>query len=172
MRHVLIAVIVFLLLALQTPVLHVLNLSAYSMDVGLLAAMYLAATSDRFGGFVTSVGIGLLADSFTAGGILGMHMEILGIMFLMARGLAGRFHLLRPLPLVVVAFICSLTESLLFFLFSIMFDRNFSQYSTVLIWALPHALVTALLGPVVFLLFGAVDLRLRGRKPTAGGLLR
>ena len=164
MRYFVLSLIVFLLLALQTPLLHVLGLSAYSIDVALLAAVYFAATSGPLGGFVASALVGLGADAFTPGGILGMNMEIMGIMYLVALGLSGRFQLLRPLPLILVLVVCSVTETLLFFLFSILFDKYFTQYSTVLTGAVPRTMVTALLGPLLFLVFGAVDSRLRGRR--------
>jgi len=171
LRYVVLTVLVFLLLAVQAPVLQVLGLSAWSLDVGLLTVIYLATTSPRLPGFVTAAVIGFVVDSFTPGGVLGMYTEIMGIMYLVAMGLAARVHLLRPLPLVIAAFVCSLVSTLLFFLFSILFDRNFSQYSVVILWAAPHALVTALLGPLLFRLLGVVDERLRGRRSADGGIL-
>ena len=168
MRYFLLTLLVFLLLALQTPLMHVLGLSSWSLDVGLLTVIYLSATSSPLRGFIASWAIGFVVDSLTPGGLLGMHTEILAIMFMVSLGLASRFHLLRPLPLIVVALVCSLMETLLFFLFSILFDRDFSQYSTVLLWGVPHAIVTALLGPLLFLLLGAIDTRIRGRRQSGG----
>jgi rod shape-determining protein MreD len=171
-RYAILAILVFLLLAIQTPVLRVMGLDAWGVDVGLLTVLYLAATSSPLRGFVAAWAIGFVVDSFTLGGVLGMHMEIMGIMFLVSLGLASRFHLLRPLPLIVVALVCSVMKSLLFFLFSILFDRGFTQYATVLLWALPHAAVTAVFGPLLFAVLGAVDRRVRGRRDLAGGVLR
>jgi rod shape-determining protein MreD len=170
MRHVILTLVVFLLLAVQAPLLHVLGLAAWSLDVGLLAVLYLAATSSRLDGVINAAIIGFIVDSFTPGGVLGMHIEILSLMFLVAIGLAARVQMLQTLPLIVVAFVCSLMETLLFFLFSLLFDRNFGQYTAVLLWAVPHAFITAMLGPLVFKLLGAVDGRLRGKRVTGGGL--
>lgn len=170
-RYVIHTLLVFLLLVLQAPVLQVSGLSAWSLDVGLLTVLYLAATSPRTPGFVTAVVIGFAVDSVTPGGVLGLNMEIMGIMYLVAMGLAARVHLLRTLPLLVVAFVCSLMSTLLFFLFSILFDRDFSQYGSVLLWAVPHAVITAMLGPLLFRLLGAIDERLRGRRSTGQGVL-
>lgn len=172
MRHVLLGLVVFVLLAVQAPLLHVLDLTGWAVDVGLVTVLYLSATSSRLAGFVTSVVVGLIVDAFTPGGILGMNTEIMGIMFLVGLGLSARFQLLRTLPLVVVAFVCALMKSLLFFLFSILFDRNFSQYEAVLLWSVPHALVAAVFAPFLFLLLGLLDRGSAGRRARGGALLR
>jgi rod shape-determining protein MreD len=163
MRYALLSVLVFLLLTIQTPLLHVAGISEYAVNMALLATLYLAATSTPLAGFVTAVVLGLVADSFTAGGIVGMNMEIMGLLYLVSRGLAGHFELLKPLPLILVVLLCSVVNGLLFFLFSVLFDRNFVQYAPVLLGELRRALVTSLAGPFVFQLFGLVDRRLRGR---------
>jgi len=171
LRYIVLTITVFVLFALETPVLNVLGLSAYSIDVALLAAIYLAATSPRFGGFVTAVIIGFVADSFTPGGVLGMNMEIMGIIYLVTRGLAERFQVLSPLPLVAVALVCSTLDILLVFLFSIVFDRNLTQYSMVFVGAVQHILTTSLAGLVLVPFFRFIDRRIQGRRYT-GSLLR
>jgi len=171
LRYFILILSVFLIFAVETPILTVAGMNAYSVNVALLAVIYLAATSPPFGGFVTAVIVGFVADSFTPGGILGMNMEIMAILFLVTRGLAERFQVLRPLPLVGVAMVCSAVEILLVFLFSILFDRNLTQYSSVFVGALPQALSTALAGLLFIPLFRWIDGKIRGRRYT-GSLLR
>ncbi len=171
MRYVALTVLVFVLFAVQAPIVKALGWGAASVDIALLAVLYLAATSPALGGFVTSVLLGLVADSFTPGGILGMYMEVAGVVFLVGRGLADRFQILRPVPLMVIVLICMVTKTLLVFLLSIVFDRDFTQYAAVFVNAVPHVVTTTVLAPVFVALFQWTDKRLRGRRPT-GMLLR
>lgn len=171
MRYLVLTVLVFVLFAVQAPVVKALGWGAASVDVALLAVLYLAATSPAFGGFVTSVVLGLVADSFTPGGVLGMYMEVAGIVFLVGRGLADRLQILRPVPLMVIVLVCMVTKTLLVFLLSIVFDRDFTQYAAVFVNVLPHVLTTTILAPVFVALFQWTDRRVRGRRPV-GTLLR
>jgi len=172
MRYAVIATVVFVALAIETPVLQVLDLTGWSLDFGLITVLYLAASSTRTAGFVTSVVIGFILDSFSPGGVLGTNMEIMGITYLVAMGLAARFHLSRPLPLMVAVFVCSIMSTLLFFIFSLLFDRGFSQPSRVLLWAVPHALLTAAIAPLFYKLLEAIDERIRGRRARDGIFIR
>ncbi len=171
MRYLVLTVLVFVLFAVQAPVVRAVGWGALSVDVALLAVLYLAATSPPFGGFVTSVLIGLVADSFTPGGILGMNMEVMGIVFLVGRGLADHLPVLRAIPLMLAVIVCMVTKTLLVFLLSIVFDRDFTQYVAALLNALPHILTTTILAPVFVALFHWADRRGRGRRPV-GTLLR
>jgi len=162
-RYFVLTVAVFLLFAMQTPVLSVLGLSVYSVDIALIAVIYMAAAFPALGGFLTAVAVGFIADSFTPGGVLGMNMEIMGILFLMARGLAERFKLLRTLSLILAILAGSVVKVLLVFLFSMVFDRNMTQYSTVFAGVVSHSLTTAVAGIVLVPLLRLVDGRARGR---------
>lgn len=166
MRYVAIIIVVAILMCIQNPILSLFNMETWGIDAGLVAVLYLAATSHALGGFVASWITGFVVDSFTLGGILGMHMELLALMFLLSRGLVARFNLLRPLPLMLVTIICSVTKTLLYFLFSVVFDRDFSNYDSIFLWALPHAAVAALFAPLLFALFWAIDRRLLGHRDT------
>ncbi len=171
MRYLILTLLVFILFAVQAPIVKALGWGAASVDVALLAVLYLAATSPAFGGFVTSVVLGLVADSFTPGGILGMHMEVAGVVFLVGRGLAERLQVLSPVPAMVIVLVCMVTKTLLVFLLSVVFDRDFTQYAAMFVNAVPHALTTTILSPVFIALFQWTDRRVRGRRP-AGTLLR
>ena len=88
MRYVLLTLTVFVLLACQVPLMGLMGAGAFTLDLPLIAVMYLAATSRPLGGFVTAVLFGLLADSFSPGAVLGTHMEIMGLLFLANLALA------------------------------------------------------------------------------------
>lgn len=100
-----------------------------------------------------------------------MYMEVMGLVFLVGRGLADRLQILRPIPLMVVVLVCMITKTLLVFLLSIVFDREFTQYAAVFVNAVPHVFTTTILAPFFAVLFQWMDRRLRGRRPM-GTLLR
>jgi rod shape-determining protein MreD len=170
-RSVLLLLVLVLLLVLQSPIFGFLGLRPSVLDLSLVATLYLASSSRALPGFVTSVVVGLLADAFTPGGLLGMNAEIHGLLFLLVTGLGSRFPLSRPVPLLLVAAVSSILKTLLFYVFSILFDRSFEPRAEVLLWGLPTALVTAMLSPVLFLPFAGVDRLVRGRR-SAESLLR
>jgi rod shape-determining protein MreD len=164
MRYVLLTLTVFVLLACQVPLLGLLGVHAFTLDLPLIAVMYLAATSRPLGGFVTAVFVGLLADSFAPGAVLGTHMEIMGLLFLANLLLAGRFQWSRPLPLMVLTLVGSIASGLLFYLFSTVFDEGFSGVEASFGDIALRLLVTTLAAPLLFRLFGLIDGRLRGRR--------
>ena len=171
MRTLLMLAVLLVLMLLQSPLFGWLGVRPSVLDLALVATLYLAASTRALPGFVTSVAIGLLADAFTPGGLLGMNAEIHGVLFLLVVGLGARFPLTRPVPLLLVAAVSSCLKSLLFYVFSILFDRSFEPRVDVLLWGLPTALVTAVLSPVLFLPFAGVDRLVRGRR-AADSLLR
>ncbi len=166
MRSALLLVVLALLMALQSPIFGLLGVRASLLDLPLIATLYLAGTSRALRGFVASAIVGLVADAFTPGGLLGMNTEIHGILFLLALGLAARFPLTRPVPLVLVTAVSSSLKTLLFYLFSILFDRAFEPRVEVLLWGLPTCLVTAVLAPLLFLPFAGIDRLVQGRRPS------
>lgn len=157
-------IFVFCLYSIETPILNAWGISAFSVDIALVTTLYLAATSSPIGGFITSIMVGFIADAFTPGGIIGMNMEINGLIFLMALGLETRFDFMRPIPLMVVILATCVVKTSLFFLFSLMFDSNFSDYKNILISAISHAFVTTMLGPLLYFFILAVEKRFRGKR--------
>jgi len=171
MRGFILLSILALLMAIQAPLLHAMNLSGYAMDLALLGTLYFAASSSVFAGLILSSLVGLVQDAFTPGALLGMNMEIMVILFLVARGLSLRFHLQNPLPLMIAVLVCSIIKAILFFLLSILFDRSFGDYAPLLVEAIPHAVITAVLGPLVAWLLMTVDRGLKSRS-YSGPLLK
>lgn len=164
MRYGLLTLLLFVLLACQVPLLRLLGVHPFTLDLPLLVVLYLAVTSRPMGGFVTAVLVGLLADSFAPGAVLGTHMEIMGLLFLGYFALAGRFQWTRPLPLMVLTLVGSLLAGVLFFLLSTIFHEGFSSASVDPGGQALRLLVTTLAAPLLFRLFGAIDGRLRGRR--------
>ena len=151
---------------LQSPIFGFLGVRASLLDLPLIATLYFAGTSRAVRGFVASVAVGLVADAFTPGGLLGMNAEIHGILFLLLLGLGTRFPRARPVPLVLLALVASVGKTLLFYVFSLLFDRAFEPRAEILLWGLPTALVTSLLCPLLVLPFAGVDRLIGGRRST------
>lgn len=164
MRSFLLLLVLVVLMVVQPPLFGFLGVRPSVLDLALVATLYLASSSRALPGFVASVVAGVLADAFTPGGLLGMNAEIHGVLFLLVIGVGSRFPLTRPVPLLLVAAVSSVLKTLLFYVFSILFDRAFEPRVEVLLWGLPTALVTALLSPVLFLPFAGVDRLVRGRR--------
>ncbi len=166
MRSFLLLLVLVLLMAVQSPLFAVLGIRPSLLDLPLIATLYLASSSRALRGFVASVGVGLIADAFTPGGLLGMNAEIHGILYLLALGLVARFPLSRPVPLLLVTSVSAVLKTLMFYLFSVLFDRAFEPRAEALLWGLPTALLTAVLSPLLFLPFAGVDRLVQGRRPT------
>jgi len=154
-----------LLQFLVGPLLSWLGLRPTLVDVSLVATSYLCYAFPTRRGFLTTLAMGLLVDLSTPGTLLGLHMEVLGLIFLLVRGLSGRLPLDRPLPLILVTLVAGILETLLFYLLSLLFDPGFEGRASMLLWAIPTVLTTALLAPLLVLPFAGLDF-------LAGGLRR
>jgi rod shape-determining protein MreD len=166
MRNLFVLIAVFVCMMLQIPVLSLLGLSNFSIDAPLVAMLYIASTGPGSVGLVIVSLMGLLTDIFMPGGLPGMQMEILAILFLLARKVISRLQLNRTLPLMIVVFVTSLVSLVLFMLFSVIFDRGYQYSSTVLAGGLAQALLTAVFSPLLFKLFGVADGRFHHRRDT------
>ncbi|HQC44948.1 MAG: hypothetical protein ACOX51_01790 [Myxococcota bacterium] len=173
MRYFLLLVTFFVLMAAQSSFLGLFGLGAYSVDLPLIAVMYLASTSSRrrMGSFITAVAIGFLADSFAVGSIFGIQMEIAGLLFLSSMALANRFQWHRVGPLMALTLVGTIISSALFYLLSFLFDEGFSWHTFDWLGLFVRILVTTLASPLLFRLFGLFDGRSRGRTATSS-LLR
>ncbi|HNU68684.1 MAG TPA: hypothetical protein PKH54_12885 [Myxococcota bacterium] len=166
MRNVFVLIAVFVCMMIQVPILTLLGLTTFSVDAPLVAMLYIASTGPGVVGMVIVSLMGLLTDLFMPGGLPGMQMEILVVLFLLARMVVSRLQLNRTLPLIIVVFLSSLVSLGLFMLLSVIFDRGYQHSSTVVTGGLAQALLTALLSPLLFKLFGVADGRFHHRRDT------
>ena len=157
MRAIAILIISFLLLALESPLLHHLHLSFYAPDFGLIVVLYLGMRFDTATGVVTAMFVGLLEDGFSLGSPLGMHMHVAVVVLLLTRALSTRLDIRPTAMSILVAGVASLLSSVLFLLLTLIFDRTFDDYALVLRMLGPQALITAPFAPIIFLLLEKVD---------------
>ena len=146
-----------LIQVLVGPLLLWTGLRPTLLDVPLVAVCHLCYAFPTRQGFLTTLAAGLILDLSTPGTLLGMHVEILGLLFLLIRGLSGRLPLDRPLPLILVTLVAGVLKTLLFFLLSLLFDSGFEGRAGSLLWAIPTVLTTALLAPLLVLPFAGLD---------------
>ncbi len=139
----------YLLLALESPLLGRVDFQFYAPDVALLLALYLASRAELLPGLVVAFAAGLLKDGFSLAAPLGLFTEINVLALLGARVLSRRVDLRSTVPLMATSAAASLVASGLFLLLSAIFDRDFAGTDQVLLKALPLALMTMLVMPVL-----------------------
>jgi len=160
-RHFFVIAVAFVCMILQVPLLKLLGLQNFSIDVTLCATIFLASMTPGALGLVMVAILGLVTDFFMPGGLAGMQMEIQVVLFLLARSVLSRLQLNRVVPLMLVIAVSSVFSLLMFLLLSVVFDRAYSYSSTILLAGLAQALATALFAPLLFKLFDLVDGRSR-----------
>ena len=156
-RSLAVILIAYLLLGLESPLLHQLHISLLAPDVTLVIAVWLGLHFPPVAGCLTSLAIGFLKDGFVSTVPVGMHAEIFVTVFFFARLMAGRVLVRGVVTLMLTAALASMAATLLYVLFSLLFDRAFSAYAMVFRLLLPSALVTAPFAPIVFFLLDRVD---------------
>ena len=108
---------------------------------------------------------GLLKDGFSLAAPLGLFAEINVLVVLGARLLSRRVDMHSTVPMMATSAATSLVASALFLLLAAIFDRDFGDSDQVLTMALPLALMTMLVAPLLFALFDRVG-RIGNRRGT------
>ncbi|MFO0747605.1 MAG: rod shape-determining protein MreD [Myxococcota bacterium] len=161
MRALTIVLVTFILLALESPLLHEANIQPYAPDLTLVVCIYLGLTTTFERGVALSLVLGLLHDGFAAGGTIGMHMELAVLAFIISFRLSRRLVLRGPIGSMLVSLVFSLGASIVELVLSLIFVRSFTQGEggpgLVLSSMVPQALVTAPFGAFLFWLLDRVD---------------
>ncbi len=156
-RALLFLLVVYLLFSIESPLLRSFNIRFYAPDPGLALVVVLALTIPVFQGVVVSSLLGLMRDAFASGVPVGTHAEIYVIIFLVCTFVASRLDYRNPVLTSFVLFCASLLSSLLLFVFLAIFDRDFDQFDLIFRLALPQALITAPMGPIMAGIVKMVD---------------
>ncbi len=161
MRALAIILAGFFLLALESPLLHELNVQQYAPDIVLVMAIYIGLTSSFGVGLLLAVTLGLLKDGFAFGTPIGMYAEITVVATMVAYRLSRRLVVRGPVGAMLVSLVFSIGASLLELVLSLVFVRNFGSNGggagLILGSMIPQALVTAPFGIVVFWLLDRLD---------------
>lgn len=139
----------YVLFSLESPFLQSLHISLYAPEVALGLILYATFALPVHAGALFAFMLGLLRDGFSGGAMLGIHSEIYTMIFLLAVLLSKRLDFRHPFIFMLVTAVASLCSSMLFFVFSAVFDQDFEQYGLVMRLMLPQGLISAPIGPPV-----------------------
>jgi len=139
----------YLLLSLESPLLTSFHVRMYAPDPALAVVVYAAATLDFGSGIMLAAMLGLIKDGFASGVPVGLYVEIYVLIYLSCFALSRRLDYRNVVLITLVVMCGSLISSLLFFVLSAIFDRDFEQFDMIFRMALPQALITAPMGPIV-----------------------
>lgn len=157
MKGPILLLLAYLLLGLESPLLHQLNLSLYAPDLALVIVLYVALTMQGLTGATTAFLVGLLKDGFAMGSPVGMFTEISVLVYFTFRFMAHKVTLRGAGAQMIVTFLATLLGGGLFLLLTAVFDRAFDSYRSIVSMIVPQALITAPFAPVVFFLCSRVD---------------
>jgi len=155
-------VVAYVLLSLESPLLTSFHVRMYAPDVALAVVVHAACAVEFLPGVILCAVLGLLKDGFSSGVPVGTHVEIYVLVFLCCFALTRRLDYRNVVLLTLVTFGASLVSSFLFFVFSAIFDRDFEEFDLVFRLALPQALITSPMGPIVAGLLAFLDRKLAG----------
>ena len=157
MRVLLILALTYLMLGLESPLLHQLNLSLYAPDLAVLVVVWLALNVEGLTGALAAFAIGLLKDGFALGSPVGMFTEISVLVYYSFHFLAHKVTLRGVATQMILAVLGVLLAGVLFLALTAIFDRGFDSYGSILSMIVPQALITAPFAPMVFWLCGFSD---------------
>lgn len=162
LRVLLYLILGYLLLAIVSPLMHVLQVRLYAPDPALAIVVFAAAALDFLPGLLVAWLLGLLRDGFSPGSPIGLHMEIYVVVFLLCLLVTRKLDYRSPVLMTLLVGLCSLASTGLMLVFLAIFDQDFNDFSLVLRMAVPQAFISAPFGPIVAALLGLVDRNILG----------
>ena len=149
------------MLAFESPLLLHVGLARYVPDIALVFVLYSALTSRFTSGLALAFTLGLIKDGFALTTPVGMHTEIMVVVFLICFRISRRLALRGPLGVMILTALFSVGASLLELVLSLLFDSTFpvnnGGISQILTSMIPQAFLTAPFGPFVFWLIERLD---------------
>lgn len=164
MRALLILLMTYFVLGLESPLLQQLDVSPYAPNLGVVSVIFTAWACPGLLGLLTVFCIGLLQDGFSMGTPVGMNTEIFVLVFLTLRPYARKMNLFSLLPLMLLTIVVSLASTLLFFALTAIFDRAYDDYSRIFSMMIGNAFATAPFAPVIMMLYAWVIDRVGPRR--------
>jgi len=142
-------IVSYLLLSLESPLLTSFHVRMYAPDPALACVVFAAVTLEFMPGIILCAILGLMKDGFSSGVPVGMYVEIYVLVFMACYALAWRLDYRNVVLITLIVMCASLMSSLLFFVLSAIFDRDFEEFDLIFRMAIPQALITAPMGPIV-----------------------
>ncbi len=153
----------YVLLAIVSPLMHVLQVRLYAPDPALAIVVYAAASLEFFPGLVTVWLLGLLRDGFSPGAPVGLHMETYVVVFFFCLLVTKKLDYRSPVLMSILVGVCSLVATGLMLVMLAIFDQDFDDFALVLRMAIPQAFISAPMGPIAAGLLRLTDRKLLGQ---------
>jgi rod shape-determining protein MreD len=152
-------------IAVQTTLARFVIRGTVAVDLVLVVVVYAALASGAVTGMLTGTFAGLLQDTLSSGGVVGIGGLAKTIVGFLAGIVGTQFIVAQPLPRFVVFFGATLLHALVFMgLYELLGLRDFgTPYAAVAGQALGNAIVGVLAFQVAELLPGAVERRRMGK---------
>ncbi len=148
-------VMVIVALLFQITIFPPYLLDPFHPNLLIVLVVYLGLRSKGRSGALAAFSIGLLQDCFS-----GIYFGLSGFsylcIFFALNMTAGRFYTDSRFLMVIVIFLSTLVNGLLNLLLLLIFSAADGVYATLLSSLLPHALVNALIGSLIFMLPASV----------------
>lgn len=152
----------YMLLAVVSPLMHVLQVRLYAPDPALAIVVFAAASMEFFPALATAWLLGLLRDGFSPGSPVGLHMEIYVAVALVCVLVSKKMDYRSPVLMAILVGVCSLIANGLMLVFLAIFDQDFNDFSLVLRMAVPQAFISAPMGPIAAGVLRLTDKNLLG----------
>jgi len=149
--------VIYLILSIESPLLRTFHIRLYAPDPGLALVAVAALTLPFLQGLLTAALAGLLQDGFSGGIPVGTYVEIYLLVFLACSLTSTRLEYRNPVLMSIVLFCASILASLLMFSFLAIFDRDFNQFDLIWRLAIPQALITAPMGPILLYVSSLIE---------------
>ena len=149
MNVLLLSIVSYLVLAIQSPFMAEMGLSTYAPDLSLGLLLAAATRLDPNRLLIFGLILGTLVDGFTPLSPMGLHMERLVILAYATRTLLNTVSIQTVGEQVSFGIgLCLVSDFILFVLLAL-FDKSYTEYGLIFRQMIPHALVTGLSLPVV-----------------------
>jgi rod shape-determining protein MreD len=159
MRGLPLVVLAYILMGSLGSLSQHIGATHFVPDVVIPLIVYVALNLRFLPGAVTVFIVGLLADAFMGGGIIGLRTEVLLIVFLAIGVLVKRYRVNSMLGLVLLSLAGIFVQDLLFLLLSVIFDARFQGAHLVVSALFPRLLISLPFIPVVLGLSRRIDRR-------------
>ena len=147
----------FIMLIFQTTILGWIDPVGYGPDLCLILVLYLGFNAPLISGAVLVTALGFLKDA-TGGGAFGLHSCVFLVLFLLAGQLRGKIDPIAPWYQVIFILVFTVLSGGLVFLMLYLLGCSLPDLAGL--WPDPglicliSAVLTALVGPILFWLLG------------------
>ena len=150
MRFLVLILVGYVLLGLESSLLYHLKIPFHAPDIGAVMAVYVGLTQGFIPGILCVMVVGFLQDGYAMGAPAGLHAACLVIIFLLTYPVSSRITFRSGVPVMVVAALAAVLSQFLLFALTAIFDQRIDNYGMFVDGWFINALITAPFGPIIF----------------------